>query len=56
MEFIQTPKIDQNNNDSSNNNNWGQKCLILVFWGQKFQKLLSYLKLAPSNLSNFKIS
>ena len=31
-----------------------QKCLIWVFLGKSFKKLLSYLKLAPSNLANCK--
>ena len=32
-----------------------QKCLIWVSLGKNFKKLLSYLKSAPSNLSNCKI-
>ena len=55
LEFIQLPKIEQNNNDNSNNENgyfWGSS----VFLGQNFEKLLSYLKSAPSNLSNCRIS
>ena len=32
-----------------------QKCLILVFLGWNFKKLLAYLKSTPSNLSTFKI-
>ena len=34
---------------------WNQKYLIWVFLGKNLKKLLSYLKLAPSNLSNCKI-
>ena len=33
-----------------------QKCLICVFYGWNFKKLLSDLKLAPSNLSDCKVS
>ena len=33
-----------------------QKCLIWVFLGSNFKELLSYLKSAPSNLSNCNIS
>ena len=98
-EFIERPKIEQNNNkDNSNNKKWNQKCLICVFWpinlknycyiwnqppricrnaknysrqkksnlgpkmphlgilGCKFEKLLIYLKSAPSNLSKYKVS
>ena len=32
FEFIQIPRIEQNNNDNSNNNKWDQKFLIWVFW------------------------
>ena len=33
LEFIQIPKIEQNNNnDNSNNKKWNQNCLICVFW------------------------
>ena len=32
LEFMQIPKIEQNNNDKSNNEKWDQKCLIWVFW------------------------
>ena len=32
-----------------------QKCLILVFLGENFRKLLSYLKSAPSNMPNCKV-
>ena len=55
LEFIQLPKIEQNNDDNSNNENgyfWGSS----VFLGQNFEKLLSYLKSAHSNLSNCWIS
>ena len=36
--------------------NLGPKCLIWVFLGRKLKIILSYLKSAPSNLSNSKIS
>ena len=55
LEFIQLPKIEQNNNDNSNNEN-GYFGGISVFLGQNFEKLLSYLKSAHSNLSNCWIS
>ena len=35
---------------------WGQKCLIWVFLDWNLKTILSYLKSAPSNLSNCKIS
>ena len=31
LEFIQIPKIDQNNSGNSNNKKWNQKCFIWVF-------------------------
>ena len=31
--------------------NWGQKCLIWIFLGRNYKKVLSYLKLVPQNLS-----
>ena len=32
-----------------------RKCLIMVFLSSNFKKLMSYLKSAPSNLSNCKV-
>ena len=52
LEFIQIPKIEQNNNDNSINKKWDQKLLYLgIFLTSRFEKLLLYLKLTPSNLS-----
>ena len=35
---------------------WAQKCLFWMFLGCNLKTILSYLKAAPSNLFNFKIS
>ena len=48
------PLILSNSKILSNNENayiWDQKCLIWVFFGWNFKKLLSYLKATPWNLS-----
>ena len=51
LEFIQIPKIEQNNNDNSINRKWDQKLPYLGILTRRFEKLLLYLKLTPSNLS-----
>ena len=40
---------------NENSQIWDLKCFIWVFLGWNFQKLLSYLKLAPSDLYNIKV-
>ena len=50
FEFIQIPKVEQNNNHNSNNKKFDQKCLSWVFWS-----VLLYLKSTPSNLSKCKV-
>ena len=54
LEFMEMLKIEKNNNDKSSNKKWDKSCPIWVFLGQNFTKIFSYLKSAPSNLSNCK--
>ena len=35
---------------------WDQDCLIWAFWDWNLKIILSYLKLVPSDLPNYKVS
>ena len=40
---------------TNNFKTWNQICLTCIILGCKFEKLLPYLKLAPSNVSKYKV-